>query len=194
MLMTQDRLLLPAADTSSPERVRPAGLLDLRGFWMLLRRRLRLISGVAAAIMIMVVAVLFLMTPRYTASNVLIVDPRQQRVLQSEAVLAGIGADAAAVESQVEVIQSTTLAHSVIDRLGLAEDPEFTRPSLMERVAALVVDKVVPPDVQAQRVLAKFAANLKVQRRGLTYVLEISFTPRKPRMPHGSPMRSRQPT
>ncbi len=166
---------------SGREPARGAGLLDLRRFAHLIRRRLRLILSVSTATLLLVVAGLVLVTPRFTATSILIVDPRQQRVLQTEAVLSGIGADAAAIESQVEVIQSTTLARSVIDGLGLAQDPEFTRPSTVERVVGwprgfLAVQRNVSPAEQAERVLGKFSDNLRVSRRGLTYVLEIRFT------------------
>lgn len=164
---------------------RGAGLVDLRAFWNLLRRRLRLIATVAAAILTLVVIWLILSTPRFTATAVLIVDHRQQRVLPSEAVLAGIGSDAAAVESQVEVIQSTAIARAVITKLGLMEDSEFTKPSLVERVVGTVRDVVgmAPRDLSKEeredRVLAKFEDRLRVARRGLTYVLEIRFTAEK---------------
>lgn len=157
------------------------GLLDLRAFWLVIRRRRTLIAAVAAAVAALVVAGLYAATPRFTAVNILIVDPRQQRVLQSEAVLSGIGADAAAIESQVEVLQSTSIAGQVIAQLGLAGDPEFTRPSLSEQVLNPVRDALgllrpSTPEETAQRIQAKFADSLRVARRGLTYVLEVRFT------------------
>lgn len=161
-----------------------AGLIDLRGFWYVLRRRTKLILAVSATVLALVVAGLLLTTARFTALTILIVDPRQPRVLQSEVVLQGIGSDAAAIESQVEVIQSTTLARQVIAQLDLANDPEFTRPSLVERLTAPVREalgrtRTLSPEEQAERVLTKFADNLRVARRGLTYVLEIRFTSEK---------------
>lgn len=158
-----------------------AGIVDLRAFWNFLRRRFRLIAAVMVLVMAAVVAILLVATPRFSATTVLIVDPRQQRVLANEAVLSGIGADAAAIESQVEVIQSTSLARAVIAQLGLADDPEYTRASLVERTVDAVRDllgmpaKALSPDEVADRILAKFADNLRVTRRGLTYVLEIGF-------------------
>lgn len=159
------------------EAARTPGLLDLRGFGLFLGRRLRLIAMVAAATMALVIVWLVLATPRYTATTILIVDPRQQRILQSEAVLAGIGADAAAVESQVEVIQSSSIARAVTAKMKLDEDPEFNRSSLLSRILARVgLGRAVSEQEISERVLARFAENLRVQRRGLTYVLEIRYT------------------
>lgn len=179
MSTAHDRLSLPAPALRR-EAAPSAGLLDLRGFLFLLRRRGRLIVSVMALVMTAVVAALLLITPKFTATSVLIVDPRQQKVLQAEAVLTGIGSDAAAVESQVEVIQSTSLARQVVEQLRLADDPEFTRPSLSETALNWARDLVglpsaIEPDKQERRVLAKFGDNIRVKRRGLTYVLEIGF-------------------
>lgn len=159
----------------------PRGLLDVRGFWLFLRRRARLIGAVTAGALALAALALAVIPARYTATAVLLVDPRQQRVVQSEAVLSGIGADAAAVESQVEVIESTSLARRVVDDLRLPEDPGFTRVPVSERVATLLRETfgaARPPETAEERhrrALARLKDNLKVQRRGLTYVIEVGF-------------------
>lgn len=158
-----------------------AGIIDLRAFAAVLRRRAGLIAGIAFLTLGAAILGLFLTTPRFTATAVMIVDPRQQRVLPAEAVLAGIGADAAAVESQVEVIASSGIAQTVIGELGLETDLEFTRPSLTERAVRVVRELVGRPQEttaaeRSDRVLARFVDILKVARRGLTYVLEVKFT------------------
>ena len=155
-------------------------MLDIRAFGYILRRRARLIATVIAGIMAAVVIGVVLATPRYSATAILIVDPRQQRVLQSEAVLSGIGQDTAAIESQVEILQSTAIAKSVIDQLGLAADPEFVRDSLLGRVAGFVrsvlgFKQEVASQDKAERLMTRFSDNLLVSRRGLTYVLEVRY-------------------
>lgn len=182
MLTTTDQLAL-AAPPRPRASARPAsaGVIDLPAVLDALRRRFWLIGGLAATAMAAVVLALALMTPRYTATAILIVDPRQQRVLSSEAVLSGIGADAAAVESQVEVLQSTSLARQVVEQLGLATDPELARPSLVERLSALVGRPGdASEDARLRRVMARFADSLRVRRRGLTYVLEVGFVSEDP--------------
>ena len=131
----------------------------------------------------MLAALLYLLIvpPIYTAVSVIHVDPRQQREITSETVLSGIGADAAAVDSHLELIRSTTAARTVVQQLGLLHDPEFSRPSLI----ALVLETVLPdwgdenPVAAARRhrnkVIGRFREQLSVRRRGLTYIIEVRF-------------------
>lgn len=167
-----------------PEDTGPGGLLDPGSVRLLFRRHWRLISCVFAGFVLVGVAVVSVLPPRYTATAVLLVDPRQQRVVQSEAVLPGIGNDSAAVESQIEVIQSTTLARRVIEELHLAESPDFEPTGLGQALARLKTwiggARREDPEGAARRLLARFADGLRVQRRGQTYVLEVGYVARDP--------------
>jgi succinoglycan biosynthesis transport protein ExoP len=168
---------------SSPAPVsRPgAGFLDLRGFWLLLRRRTRLIAAILCATLLLAGLFLLVVVPQYSATAVVLVDPRQQKVVQAEAVLPGIGSDAAAVESQVEVIRSSPLMLRVIDKLGLRDDPEFTGPGLGGQITGFFgVSHAVDPERALLQLAASLQDRLWVQRRGLTYVLEIGFRSKDP--------------
>lgn len=165
------------ADDRLPDAPEADSILDFGRFKLALRRHWRMIAAIVAGALLAAAIALLVISPKYTATAILLVDPRQQRVLQSEAVLPGIGNDMGAVESQVELVQSATLARSVIAQLHLDRDPEFASVSvigmLLDRVrVALGAEKADPK----QRLLSKFAMNLQVKRRGLTYVLEIGFT------------------
>src|SRR5580704_10032829 len=94
-----------------------AGLLDLRGLWLILRWRAWLIASVTLAAVAATACALVVLAPKYNATTVVLVDPRQPQITNTQAVLPGIGADAAAVESQVELIESTALAMKVIGSL-----------------------------------------------------------------------------
>jgi succinoglycan biosynthesis transport protein ExoP len=155
-------------------------LIDLRGLWLVLRWRASLIGLFALATAVVAGVALFVLPPKYKATTIVLVDPRQPRVTQAEAVLSGIGTDAAAVESQVELIESSALARRVIARLSLDTDPDFNTPSALERItggllALLVLQSADLPDEKISRLVNKFQKGLSVRRRGLTYVLEISY-------------------
>ena len=122
---------------SVPEGFASTGLIDLHGFLQFLRRRALLIAGVTGGSVALGITALALLQPRFTAEAMLLLDPRQEHVVSAQAVLPGIGPDAAAVESQVEVISSTSVAQRVIETLRLREDPEFTRPGLGQKLAGL---------------------------------------------------------
>ena len=108
--------------------------IDLREFWRVVRWRARLIALVAVGAIAITAAGLAVLPPKYKGTTVLLIDPRQPRVTNSEAVLSGIGSDAAAVESQVELIESSELAKKVIVTANLAADPEFNSPSVLDSI------------------------------------------------------------
>ena len=112
----------PANRDSAP------GPLDLHRLMRLLRWHMRMIATLVVVTVVGAGVVLAILPPKYKAVTVVLVDPRQPRVTASEAVLSGIGADAAAVESQVELIQSSALAKRVIAKLALDQDPS-SRPA-----------------------------------------------------------------
>jgi polysaccharide biosynthesis transport protein len=121
------------------DRVDPsavANAFDLRMFWLTLCWRARLIAGVTLATVALATAALIVIPPKYQATAVVMVDPRQLHVTDTPTVLTGIGADAAAVESQVEIITSTALARKVITAMKLEDDPEFARPSWSDEIGS----------------------------------------------------------
>jgi succinoglycan biosynthesis transport protein ExoP len=135
--------------------------------------------------MIAAACVLVVLPPKYKATTVVLVDPRQPQITNTQAVLTGIGADAAAVESQVELIESSALAKKVIGWLKLDQDPDFVTPSLMERISGVALtllgrDPDVYEKTKSTRLVYKFQSGLAVRRRGLTYVLEISYLAKDP--------------
>jgi uncharacterized protein involved in exopolysaccharide biosynthesis/Mrp family chromosome partitioning ATPase len=162
-----------------------AGALELRDFLRVLRWRYRWIVAAVVLAVALTGAGLAIVPPKYRATTIVLLDPRQPRVTNSEAVLSGIGSDAAAVESQVELIQSSALAEKVIAALNLSADPEFVAPSLMDRVKGTLLSLVGrTPDTSSQarlsRLVHKFQSGLSVSRRGLTYILEIGYSSTDP--------------
>ncbi len=108
----------------------------------------------------------------YTATGVIVIDPRQTRVLDSDGVLSGIGANSAAISSQVEIIQSRTLIEDVFQNNGYLNDPEFAKTRLLSSILSII--KPPEPATRAQ-IYKNFASRLDVERQGLTYILNVSF-------------------
>ena len=106
---------------------------------------------------------LFLIPPRYTATTRILIDPREQRVMQNEVVQQGFGDDMALVESQVEVITSEAVLKRVVQNRGLATDPEFVSQARSGQDLSVVA-------------LEALAKATKVTRPENTYVLQISVT------------------
>ena len=95
--------------------------------WLrLLNRRKALIIGsglLAVALMALIIAQA---TPMYKASSRIMLDTRTFKVMSTEAALSGVDTlNLGAIQSELEVIQSEFLIGRVVDRLGLATNPEF---------------------------------------------------------------------
>lgn len=178
-----DSVLSALARVETLERVEPSAdtnAFDLRTFWLTLCWRARLIAGITLATVAFATVALIVIPPKYQATAVVIVDPRQLHVTDTPTVLTGIGADAAAVESQVEIITSTALARKVITAMKLEDDPEFFRPSWWDEIsnslhAILGGDSGALQRTKDERLISNLQKNLTVRRRGQTYVLEINF-------------------
>lgn len=152
---------------------------DLKAFWQLLRWRGRLIVMIVAGTVMLTGLLLALLPPSYRATAVVMVDPRQPRITNSEAVIAGLGTDPLAIESQVDIIQSDALAKKVIDKLGLGSDPDFSSQSFIERL----MEQLLRSDTaraEDSRLVSAFERSLAVRRRGLSYIIEISYFSRDP--------------
>jgi len=119
-----------------------------------------LVRIIAIAILLTVVGiVLFSLVPfPYRATATVLVDPRNQQVTLQEDVLQPIGSDAAVLESMVQIMRSDGFLLGVMDKLGMLGDVE-NRLSEEDQLKAL----------------AKFKSNLSVERKGATYLVEISF-------------------
>lgn len=99
---------------------------ELWGWLRLLNRHKTLIIGcglVAAVLMSLVIAQA---TPLYKASARLILDTRTFKVLSTEGALSGVDTlNFGAIQSELEVIQSEFVIGRVVDKLGLANNPDF---------------------------------------------------------------------
>lgn len=170
---------------------------DLKSLLGALRRRMRLIVGVFVSLTVLALLVIFQLTPLYTASSIVLIDTRKTQVIDMDAVLSGLSADTAVVDSQVELIKSRTLAGRVVRKLNLTRVAEFNAslrtPSLMSYVdprpwlqEMLGSGEELTAEEQVERthneVVDIFLANLSVTRKGLTYVIKISYTSQSPRL------------
>lgn len=103
--------------------------IELRSILAMLRRRKSVILGTVAAVLLVTLLVLIQLTPRYTSSAALMLNTRQQNVVDIESVVSGLdvgpGALQTGVQSEINIITSRSLARRVVEKLGLMQDPEF---------------------------------------------------------------------
>ncbi len=160
-------------------------LFDLRKIYSILRRRLAVIAGLTILGSLLFVIYALQLTPLYRATATVLIDPRQTNVIDNEAVLSGIGRDWYAVESQVELIRSASVAIRVLDNLGLSDvgegavpDPPFYR----KFIDAIIVREARPEpeplseEERRTRRARNLASGLDVFRLGQTYLLTLAYT------------------
>ena len=93
-------------------------------------------------------------TPSYRATAKLMIDLRQQKILSAEEVLPGLASDASAIDTQVELLLSTHLAQKVLSETNGTKSTEPVN------------------DLQVR----DFLSGLTVARKGLSYVVDVSYT------------------
>jgi len=135
------------------------------------------IIGIAAVFVGLAILYIAITPSKYTALGVIVIDPRQSRVLDTAGVLSGIGANSAAISSQVEIIQSRMLIENVFFDQGYVNDPEFAKPRLLSRILNPFGTAEKPSEAQ---IFSNFWNRLDVQRQGLTYILNVSYTSSDP--------------
>ncbi|MBK1794446.1 hypothetical protein JHL21_08010 [Devosia sp. WQ 349] len=155
--------------------------IDLRGIANLLRRRIRLIALTLAVVLGVAILALVAMKPVYTASSLVMVDTSRKNLLDSEYSATAPSADNARVDSEVEILRSNAVLLAVIVNENLIDDPEFGV-SVGGRGIGDFFRALIPGnapkrvDEPLQQVLRKFSDAVRVQRRGLTYLMTASVT------------------
>lgn len=151
-----------------PERPGDDGI-GIKGLIDILRRRWR--AALLPALLLTALAFAYTaLTPKlYTSATLLLLDPRDPQVLQTQVLPAGAGSDASLVESQVRVVTSDAVLGRVVARLGLAGVPEFGGTS-------------ADPIARAEAAVGTLARRVAAARADRTYVLEIRATARDPKL------------
>jgi len=108
--------MMPAPETEG---------FSLRRLLSILRRRKFLIAGVMFIITSISVMMVSQITPLYSASTKIVVEPSRQNVVDIESVVSGLTPDYYTNETEAEVIQSRELAFQAVDRLQLTKSPLF---------------------------------------------------------------------
>lgn len=213
--MDQFELAPPSAPGSAPRK--SFDLSKIVGEWgdggvslidllQVLRRRRTIIFACIALITVIGTAVVFQLTPRYTAVSSVLLDTRKTQVLNDvQSVLSGVTPDFAMVRGEIEILKSPLLAAEVVQKLKLNEQPEFN-PRLRKAadfapVAAIghwIVDSISPlmggrqeaqpvnpadPDQAAiQTATAILMHDMDFTNDGRSYVIQISAQSESPQL------------
>jgi capsular exopolysaccharide synthesis family protein len=150
-------MLLESPAGSLTLRETPPDPMSLSALAMVIKRRWRLFLAVFASVVALALAAAFLLPPQYTADTRLTIDPRPHA--SSLAGRDSMGApDSVLVDTEIGLITSPGVARAVVQRLGLAQDPEFAAPR---------------GPGQLDRVVEKVRRHVSATREGLTYIVVI---------------------
>ena len=189
------KIPLRIAQTTAQTSEAPAesDAIDLRQIQDFFWRRWRLILTATAAVMILTFLALLTVTPRYTATAQVLLEPRKEKIFgANQNVLPEFNLDAANVDSQLTVIQSLNLLRRVVVKEKLYQDPEFgpQPPGLFSYITGLFTrddtekgalqqsDNTILPAILGS--IGRLRNALDVQRVNKTLVLAISVTSREP--------------
>ena len=170
----------------------PAPQFQLADFIRLLDARRRLIGRIALATILCAVAVAMILPTVYASSAEVLLDPRKNSITDLSAVLTPQASDPAAVQNQIQLINSRQLAGAVVERLKLYDDPEFNpalaQPSLVELLGEMVsllnpknwFENITPASatLSRDRVIDAFQRHVSADAQGASTSIAITATSR----------------
>ena len=164
-----------------------------------MRQRATLILAAMASIAALTAAVVANIPNRYVAVASVQIDQRQKEIVGIKGVISDLKADAATVDSEVEVIKSRQIVHRVIEQLGLQNDRELVGISTSQAIllrlgliqspfkvaagaAPASIADLLAPSLEPVRdeIGRAFEQRLKVVRVRTTLVIEIHFSSADP--------------
>lgn len=145
--------------------------------WHVLRGHIWLVLGCALAVVLFALAVSLLTTKRFDASARILLEFQSVDALGLEQAMNPLGLDSnTRLQTQMQVLQSNTLAAEVFRQLGLQQKKEFAG-SLAQNSA---FDELSLP--QRTRLLTVFERSLKVRLVPKTQIIEIRFRSADPQL------------
>ena len=148
------------------------------------RRQYWVILFVGALTMALALIYVVAATPRFMAVATMFIDRgKVQPFAQQQQILIDNPMDSAAIEGQLQILKSDTIALSVINSLHLADDPEFG--GSIDKSAGTIFGLFSGlshsnNSDRTRNALASFKLRLTAGRVGMSFVIEISFISDKP--------------
>jgi exopolysaccharide transport family protein len=137
---------IPRVPVLSLERAEEAppqteGGFDFNSVLQIIAVRYRLILGVALAVVALTLVEVSNMPAQYDAKALVLLDQRQNKVQDVNAVLSGLNTDQTSIGNQLQILRSRDLIAQVIDKLGLDKQvapAPAAKPTLVSQAMHLV--------------------------------------------------------
>src|SRR5437588_2792794 len=99
--------------------------IDWRYYWSIINPRKWSIIGLALGVGLLTTLVVFAMTPIYRASTTLLIESQAPNVVSIQEVYGLDTRSQDYLATQIEIMGGRPIAETVVDRLGLIEQPAF---------------------------------------------------------------------
>jgi polysaccharide biosynthesis transport protein len=148
-------------------------------FWRVLQKRRWLVLGSLIAIVLFVAVVSAFLPKRYDATARILLDLEGPDGLGLEQAAVPMGLDMTTkLETQIKIVQSDTIATSVIKQLGLHRNKSFA--GMLADQSPKEFDSLTPP--QRVRLVNALHRSLNVQLVPKTEIIEIHFRSKDPNL------------
>lgn len=170
----------------SPPQEKSEILPDPRHLLAIFLRRIVVFVCVALLVMSAVLAALFMTKPIYSSTASILIEPRKLDPIGGTPVMSGLPADTYVVDTQTRLIGAPEVALATVRELKLADNPEFRRADTSNSTALPAVKdsggQAVPMTAGERKAVASLLGRLRIQRSGLTYVIDVTATAQSPDM------------
>src|SRR5436853_3029309 len=170
--------------------------IDLRHYWSVINRRKWSIIGLALAVGLLTTLVVFAMTPIYRGSATLLIESQAPNVVSIQEVYGLDTRSQDYLATQIEIMGGRPIAETVVDDLGLIEQPEF-RPEHPRRLIDLDWPSWLPfgmqqrasPSQQSERERAidAYLDKLSIEPVRNTQLVRVQFDSADPKLAASGP-------
>src|ERR1700744_4533233 len=175
------------AEPGERAATRASSAFDLLSLFGALWRRKTMIAAAALLGACAAVAVGKSLTPKYTASAELYVDPRELQLVDRELTprAQDVSGLSMVVESQARLITSNTVLLQVIQSTGIDKDPQFggASPGIMARLLGLVGIHLPAPDenkLEQMTALDGLNRHVTVKKTDRSFIVDVDVWSRDP--------------
>src|SRR3984893_14789090 len=162
-----------------------AKALDLRNLVRIFVRRLPILCGVPLLTVLVAMAIFVSLTPRYTGTVAILIDPKTPGSLAPGTDFGAVMVDSAKIGSIGSIIQSNAVLERVVKSEKLYEDPEFVGRRFLARLLSAVPGfRNADPSADRKDPIATATARLQkatsVTREDFTYVIKVAVNSSDP--------------
>jgi capsular exopolysaccharide synthesis family protein len=150
-------------------------LIDLRRIGRILRRRALIIAIILVCALAIALVAYMLVQRRYVATAQVALERTAEKVIAEDQVTPTVDPDSAAVDTEVQALQSPALIGRVVDTLRLDRNPDFNGKMVLPATA-----NAKPDPLARARAIGNVFGNLTIKRDGLSYAISISFESTSP--------------